>query len=87
MPIYAFKHKETGEVIEKIMKISDRDAWVEANPEYQPYHDRVNLGDPIRMGITQPPSDFQKGVIDRIKHSVPNNTIGKHSKFKIPKEY
>lgn len=32
MPTYTFEDKETGEVFEKTMKISERDVFVEENP-------------------------------------------------------
>jgi predicted nucleic acid-binding Zn ribbon protein len=35
MPTYQYKHKETGEVIEKFQKLSERDEWREQNPEWE----------------------------------------------------
>jgi len=33
--LYDFKNKKTGEVVEKLMKIADRDLWLENNPEWE----------------------------------------------------
>lgn len=37
MPNYQFKHKETGEVIDKFLRISQLDEWKQDNPEYESY--------------------------------------------------
>lgn len=38
MPLYQFKHNETGEIIDKILRISQLDEWKKDNPEYTQYH-------------------------------------------------
>lgn len=38
MPSYQFKHKETGEIIDKFLRISQLDEWKKNNPEYETYH-------------------------------------------------
>lgn len=43
MPTYNFRHKESREVIEMRMKISEREEWLAANPEYE----SVMLGAPV----------------------------------------
>lgn len=35
MPIYQFKHKETGEVTEKVMKFSEREHYLNNNPQLE----------------------------------------------------
>jgi hypothetical protein len=84
MPTYTFRHKESGEVVEKVMRMSERDAWVEANSDYEQVHDSINIGDSVRMGITKPPSDFQKHIIGKVA-KMPGAKI--NSKFGIPKEW
>jgi hypothetical protein len=40
------------------------------------------LGDPIRLGITKPPSEFLHGVLGRMEKSVPDRSIvGKDGKL------
>lgn len=52
MPTYTFKHKETGEHIEKFMGISERDEWMKQNPEYESVITGApSIGDPIRLGL------------------------------------
>jgi len=33
------------------------------------------IGDPVRLGITKPPSDFSKYVLGRMKHDYKNSKI------------
>ena len=91
MPYYKFRNKETDEITEIVMRISDLDAFKESNPNLESYIDAVPmLGDGMRMsvpGIGQPVAAFEKGVIERIKQSVPGNTLGKNHKTKLPREW
>lgn len=85
MPVYNFRNTETNEIVEKIMKIAERDQWMIDNPTFEQYHSRAPvLGDPVRMGITKPPSDFQKEIIGRVQR-MPGAHIS--TRFGIPKEY
>lgn len=87
MPIYSLRNKETGELFEKNLKISEYTEYLKENTHIERYFDSVPIfGDPVRMGRLKPPTDFQKHVIGRIKNSVPDNTLGDR-KFQIPKEF
>lgn len=35
MPTYTFKNKETGETIEKVLRISELSKWKEENPDWE----------------------------------------------------
>jgi hypothetical protein len=91
MPYYKFRNKETDEITEILLKISELDSYKESNPNLESYIDAVPmLGDGMRMsvpGIGQPDSAFEKGVIDRIKRTVPGNTLEKNHKTKLPREW
>jgi hypothetical protein len=91
MPYYKFRNKETDEVTEVLMRIAELDQFKEKNPHLERYIDAVPmLGDGLRMsvpGIGQPDSAFEKGVIERIKQSVPGNTLAKNHKTKLPREW
>jgi hypothetical protein len=87
MPIYSLKNKETGEIFEKMMKISEYTEYLQQNLNIERYFESVPLlADPIRLGVTKPPADFQKNIIGRMKSSIPENTLGDR-KYQIPKEY
>ena len=87
MPTYSLRNTETGEIFEKHMKISEYEQFVIENPTIVRYFDSAPIiGDPVRMGIKKPPSDFQKGIIGRMKDSIPGNTLSDR-KFTIPREF
>ena len=75
MPTYNFQHKETGEIIELVMKISERDSWLQEHPEYESVIIGAPLiGDPIRMGIRKPDQGFRE-VLQKAKAAHPKGNI------------
>ena len=69
------------------------DKFKEDNPKMERYFDvegLAGLGDGARMstpGAGQPDKAFEHGVIERIKQTVPGNTLGKTHKTKLPREW
>lgn len=68
--IYSFIDTETEEEFELEMSYDELKGFLEANPNLNQTF-RMNLGDPIRMNITKPPSDFSKYVLGRVKEAHP----------------
>lgn len=68
--IYSFIDTETEEEFELEMSYEELKGFLEANPNLNQTF-RMNLGDPIRMNITKPPSDFSKYVLGRVKEAHP----------------
>jgi hypothetical protein len=93
VPIYQFLNKESGEVEEFVMSHSKLDEFKESNPHLERYFSPETLpgfGDGIRMnvaGVGKPDSSFEKYVINRIKETVPGNTLVKNHKTKMPREW
>jgi hypothetical protein len=90
MPTYAFLNTTTGEIVEKVMKISELDAYKREHPNLQRYiNEAVPFGDGMRMsnGVAKPDSSFEKYVINRIKESVPGNSVALSHKTKMPREW
>jgi hypothetical protein len=93
MPTYKFRNLNTGEVTEHVMRIAELDEFKENNPELERYFDvegLAGLGDASRMsipGAAQPHAAFERGVIQRIKDTVPGNTLSKSHKTKMPREW
>lgn len=48
------------------MTISERDQFVIDNPSMVQQLNKLNLGDPIRMGVTKPPESF-RDILRNIK--------------------
>ena len=90
MPIYPLKNTETEEIFEKVMKIAEYETYMQENPHIQRYYEMggtiATIGDPVRLGIKQPPADFQKYIIGRMKAAIPGNTLHDR-KYSIPSEF
>ena len=86
MPVYQFKNLDTDEIEEHMMSYTKLDEFKEENPHLERYFAPEHLpvlGDSMRMSLpkySQGDSAFEHGVIDRIKASVPGNTLGKTHK-------
>lgn len=93
MPVYQFLNKETSEVEEHTMSYKVLDQFKEDNPHLERYFSiegLAGLGDGLRMstpGTGQPIKAFEQGVIERIKNTVPGNTLAKTHKTKMPREW
>lgn len=90
--IYTFLNNNTGLVEEHTMRLAEYDKFKEDNPHLVRYfapEDVVGLGDGQRMsvpGIGQAHMAFERGVIQRMKETIPGNTMGGH-KTKLPREW
>jgi hypothetical protein len=90
--IYTFLNLNTEQVEEHTMRLAEYDEFKEKNPHLQRYfapNGIPGLGDGQRMsvpGIGQPHAAFEHGVIQRMKESIPGNTMGGH-KTKRPREW
>lgn len=93
MATYTFLNKNTNEIEEHVMKISELDAFKENNPHLERFFTLESLpgfGDGMRMstpGVGKADSTFEKYVINRIKESVPGNTLAKTHKTKMQREW
>jgi hypothetical protein len=92
MPRYDFKNIETGEIVQVTMSYTKLSDYKEQNPTMEQYHSVENLpvmSDGSRMsvpGMGKPDSAFEKYVIQRMKETIPGNTMGGH-KTKTPREW
>jgi hypothetical protein len=82
--IYSFEDTETGDEFELEMSYDQLKEFLASNINVSQTF-KINLGDPVRMGVTKPPSDFQKYVLGRVKE---NNPLGGavERRYTIPKE-
>jgi hypothetical protein len=84
MPVYSFADKDSGDEFELTMSYDEMLKFLEDNSQLNQTF-RMNIGDPIRLGVTKPPSDFSKYVLGKVKE---NNPLGKaiERRYTIPKE-
>ena len=83
---YTFRNKKTGKVKIVEMKMDEREDWLKANPLWEQTIGTLNLVDPVSIGVTKPPSDFQKYVLGRVKEKSGRNNIVGERRWDIPKE-
>jgi hypothetical protein len=93
MPTYDFLNSETNEVEEHRMSYTEYDDFIKNNTHLTRYFSAENLpilGDGMRMntpGVGKPDSTFEKYVINRMKETIPGNTIKDGHKTKAPREW
>lgn len=93
MPNYEFFNKNTNVVENHTMRVSELDDFKQNNPHLERFFSPEGLpglGDASRMsvpGTKSYDSAFEKGVIQRIKETVPGNTLGKTHKTKLGREW
>jgi len=92
MPTYDFLNKETNQIEEHRMSYTVLEQFKLDNPHLERYHSAENLpimSDGVRLsvpGIGQPHAAFEHGVIERMKATIPGNTMSGH-KTKRPREW
>jgi hypothetical protein len=92
MPTYTFKNVETDEIMYYKMSYTVLEQFKLDNPHLELHIFAENLpifGDGQRMsvpGIGQPHAAFEHGVIQRMKETIPGNTMSGH-KTKKPREW
>jgi hypothetical protein len=75
MPTYNFRHRETGEIIERLFKIIDREEFLTANPQYESVLlGAPSMGDPIRLGLRKPDQGFRE-VLQKAKAAHPLGNV------------
>lgn len=76
MPRYNFKHKTSGEIIEKTLRISELDKWKVDNPEWETVHlSAPQLVSGSKSALTMAGSGW-KDVLGKVKDNAGrNNTI------------
>jgi hypothetical protein len=85
MPVYSFVNKETGEEYETTLAYDELNHYLQDHPEVNQTF-RVNVVDPVGIGITKPPSDFMKNVIGKVKEIPGANKSAVEKRWAIPKE-
>lgn len=66
MPIYHYINKNTEERVEVWCSIAEKDVYEKENPHMERLFESMNICDPVSLGVTKPPSDFSKYVLNRV---------------------
>ena len=93
MPTYQFRNRQTNEIEEHKMSWTVLQDFKENHPQLEQYFSAENLpvfSDAGRMsvpGTKTADKAFEQGVIQRIKDTVPGNTLAKSHKTKLIREW
>lgn len=75
MPTYTFQNISSKEVVDKLLKISEREDWLKDNPEWQQIHTQApSMGDPVRLGVKRIDNGFRE-VLQKIHERAPGSTL------------
>ena len=76
MPYYDFKNKETGEIKEIKLSLSEFDQFLVDHPELERYFgdQQLNIGDPVRLGLRKIDGGF-KEVLQKIHEKTPGSKM------------
>jgi hypothetical protein len=85
MPIYTFEDTETQDQFELTMSYDELLAFLENNPKVNQVF-KMNLVDPVGIGVSKPPVDFQKYVLNKVKHVPGARTDVIEKRWQIAKE-
>lgn len=84
--IYSFEDPETGEEFELQMSYDELNDFLVDNPKLNQTY-RMNIVDPMGIGISKPPSDFSKYILGRVKEKTPGvNKATLEKRWHIPRE-
>lgn len=85
MPQYTFENTETNETYDMSMSYDDMIQYLKDNPKINQVF-KMNLVDPVGIGVSKPPSDFQKYVLGKVKAANPHSEAIASKRWDIPKE-
>lgn len=74
MPLYTFKDTTTGEIFDRLMKISEREEFLSQNSHIETVLSAPMLIDSLRLNGIRPPSGF-KEVLQNIHNGSPGSKL------------
>ena len=87
MPTYTFRNKTTGEVHNDFMSIAKMEEYLKENPDIVQVLTTLNLVDPVGIGVSKPPADFQKYVLGRVKEVAGAHNPAIEKRWSIAREF
>jgi hypothetical protein len=66
--------------------MAEHDDYTKNNPHLEQVLRNFTMVDPVNIGVTKPPSDFQKYILGRVKEKMPGATAVANKRWDIPKE-
>lgn len=85
MPVYTFEDTKTGKTFDKIMSISERDDFVDNNPDYRQVFTSLNIVGGV-SGLTHKPDSGWNDTLQKIAEKHPNSPLADRYRKKSIKE-
>lgn len=85
MPRYQFTNTNTNETINLDCTYQEMLDFISSNPHMEQDF-KINVVDPVGLGITKPPSDFSKYIVGKAKRAPGANKSQVEKRWHIPKE-
>lgn len=77
MPVYDFRNKDTGEIFERVMKISEKEQYLSENPNIEMYFKVApGMADSVRIGVRKADNGF-KEVLQKIHQKTPGSQLNR----------
>ena len=86
MPNYTYKNKVTGEEIIVNMTMAEHDTYLDDKPDWEQAIVSATFVDPVSIGVTKPPADFQKYVLGKVQAKTAGASAVANKRWSIPKE-
>lgn len=85
MPKYTFMDKRTNKRVDISMPYDELEKFLNHNPNMEQVF-RMNVIDPVTAGVSRPPIDFQRGVLNKVKEVPGARKDLIEKRWSIPKE-
>jgi hypothetical protein len=86
MPNYTWRNRETGEEFTNNMTMAEHEEYTKNNPYLQQVLGGMTVVDSWNIGVTKPPSDFQKYVLGKVQARTAGADAVANKRWSIPKE-
>lgn len=86
MPVYSFENTDTGEEYSLTMSYDELQSYLESNPKINQVF-RMNIVDPVGIGVSKPPSDFLKGIVGKAKTIAGSKNDALEKRWSVPREW
>lgn len=85
-PIYTFENIKTGDTEDHMISYDEMEIYLKENKHMRRVYKPVPIVDPVGIGVTKPPADFQRNVLGKIKAANPGSDAIASKRWGIPKE-
>ena len=86
MPTYTMRDKNTDEVFEQFMRISEYDKYMRDNPNIERYHEGAAGIVSIHGSLDSKTDNTWKEVLSKVSEAHPNSSVGKRYNRKTIKD-